>query len=202
VTIHAGCDLFLKELKMKIYTRTGDQGQTGLWGGRRVPKHDLRIQAYGTVDECNSLLGLAQTVCPTELNAPLTALQNTLFVLGADLASPEPTTPEEAQRSAFIPRISPSDVDILENWIDEWEAHLPLLTNFILPGGSPAAAWLHLARTVSRRAERMTVALAEAEPINSQAVIWLNRFSDLLFVMARYANFLNGQVDVPWQKPN
>jgi cob(I)alamin adenosyltransferase len=192
----------LKELKMKIYTRTGDQGQTGLWGGRRVPKHDLRIQAYGTVDECNSLLGLAQTVCPAELNAPLTALQNTLFVLGADLASPEPTTPEEAQRSAFIPRISPSDVDILENWIDEWEAHLPLLTNFILPGGSPAAAWLHLARTVSRRAERMTVALAEAEPINSQAVIWLNRFSDLLFVMARYANFLNGQVDVPWQKPN
>ncbi len=187
---------------MKIYTRTGDQGQTGLWGGRRVPKHDLRIQAYGTVDECNSLLGLAQTVCPAELNAPLTALQNTLFVLGADLASPEPTTPEEAQRSAFIPRISPSDVDILENWIDEWEAHLPLLTNFILPGGSPAAAWLHLARTVSRRAERMTVALAEAEPINSQAVIWLNRFSDLLFVMARYANFLNGQVDVPWQKPN
>ncbi len=186
---------------MKIYTRTGDQGQTGLWGGRRVPKHDLRIQAYGTVDECNSLLGLAQTVCPSELNAPLTALQNTLFVLGADLASPEASSEEGVKRSTAIPRILPADVDLLEKWIDEWEAHLPLLSNFILPGGSPAAAWLHLARTVSRRAERMTVALAEAEPINPQALIWLNRCSDLLFVMARYANFLNGQVDVPWQKP-
>ncbi|MGE3726227.1 MAG: cob(I)yrinic acid a,c-diamide adenosyltransferase [Candidatus Sericytochromatia bacterium] len=179
---------------MKIYTRTGDQGQTGLWGGKRVSKHDLRIQAYGTVDECNSLLGLAQTVCPDELKAPLTSLQNTLFVLGADLASPED--------SAAVPRIQASDVTQLENWIDEWETHLPPLTAFILPGGSPTAAWLHLTRTVSRRAERMTVALSEAQPINPQAIIWLNRLSDLLFVMARYANFLAGQADIPWQKPD
>lgn len=178
---------------MKIYTRTGDQGQTGLWGGRRVPKHDLRIQAYGTVDECNSLLGLAQTVSPEELNEALYELQNLLFVLGADLASPED--------APSIPRIQAADVEKLETWIDQWEALLPPLTNFILPGGSPAAAWLHLARTVSRRAERMTVALHEAENINPQAVIWLNRLSDLLFVMARYANHLVGQRDVPWQKP-
>lgn len=179
---------------MKIYTRTGDQGQTGLWGGRRVPKNDLRIQAYGTVDECNSLLGLAQTVCPSELTPTLTALQNALFVLGADLASPD--------ASATVPRIQAEDVEKLEDWIDEWETHLPPLTAFILPGGSPAAAWLHLARTVSRRAERLTVALAETEAINPQAVIWLNRLSDTLFVMARYANFLNGQADLPWQKPD
>jgi cob(I)alamin adenosyltransferase len=177
---------------MKIYTRTGDMGQTGLWGGRRVPKHNLRIETYGTVDECNAILGLAQTVVSPELRTHITALQNQLFVLGADLASPED--------SKSITRIQAQDVTELENLIDQFETQLNPLENFILPGGSPAAAWLHLARTVIRRAERSCVALAETDTINPRALIWLNRLSDLLFVMARYANHLADCKDIPWQK--
>jgi cob(I)alamin adenosyltransferase len=178
---------------MKIYTRTGDAGDTGLWGGQRVPKHHLRIQAYGAVDECNSQLGLALTVAPPELQESLYALQNQLFVLGADLASPQP--------SPLIPRIRAEDVIALEQWIDHHEEKLPPLQQFILPGGTPTAAWLHLARTVARRAERAVVALMEHENINPHALTWLNRLSDLLFVLARRANALAGHPDIPWQKP-
>lgn len=178
---------------MKIYTRTGDTGDTGLWGGQRVPKHHLRIQAYGTVDECNAILGLALTDCPTELQALLLELQHLLFVLGADLASPN--------TSAQIPRIAAEDVIRLEQLIDAQEAHLQPLQQFILPGGTLTAAQLHLARTVARRAERAVVALMEEETLNSQVLAWLNRLSDLLFVLARRANALAGQPDIPWQKP-
>ena len=178
---------------MKIYTRTGDAGDTGLWGGQRVPKNHLRIQAYGAVDECNSQLGLALTVCPAELSQPLYELQNHLFVLGSDLASPKD--------SPLIPRVCAEDVSALEALIDHHESHLSPLQQFILPGGSPAAAWLHLARTVARRAERAVVALMEQENINPHVLTWLNRLSDLLFVLARRANALAGQPDIPWQKP-
>ncbi|PIQ25299.1 ATP:cob(I)alamin adenosyltransferase [bacterium (Candidatus Blackallbacteria) CG17_big_fil_post_rev_8_21_14_2_50_48_46] len=178
---------------MKIYTRTGDTGETGLWGGRRVSKHDLRIQAYGSVDECNALLGLAICEAPESLKPLLIDLQNQLFVLGADLASPE--------ASEHIPRIQAEQVSALEKAIDAAEADLPPLTQFILPGGSKAAAGLHLARTVARRAEREVVALMQAEAINPHALTWLNRLSDLLFVMARSANHLAQISDIPWQKP-
>lgn len=178
---------------MKIYTRTGDSGETGLWGGQRVPKHHLRIQAYGTVDECNAILGLALIDCPDELRPLLLALQNQLFVLGADLANPT--------ASSQIPRMTAEDVLCLETWIDTHEAHLQPLQQFILPGGSITAARLHLARTVVRRAERAVVELMQAESINPHVLTWLNRCSDLLFVLARRANALAGQPDIPWQKP-
>lgn len=179
---------------MKIYTRTGDQGATGLWGGRRLSKADIRIQAYGTVDECNAVLGLARTCAPpARLDATLQAIQNQLFVLGSDLAS--------EHDNAQVPRIGPAMVTALEDAIDQFEADLPPLTQFILPGGTPLAAQLHLARTVCRRAERLTVELQSHETLNPQTVIYLNRLSDWLFVAARWANFVAGKADVPWQKP-
>lgn len=179
---------------MKIYTKTGDQGSTGLWGGKRVSKDALRIQAYGTVDECNAVLGLArlnQSASP--LDPLLQEIQNQLFVLGADLAT--------ETDSPHIPRIAQSEIDWLEDSIDQLEQGLPPLSQFILPGGSPSAAHLHLARTVCRRAERWIVSLQQTESINPLALIYLNRLSDLLFVMARAANQEAGQNDIPWQNP-
>jgi cob(I)alamin adenosyltransferase len=179
---------------VKIYTRTGDNGETGLWGGLRVPKDAPRVQAYGTVDECNAAIGVARAAgVGAELDALLARVQNDLFVVGADLA-----TPGEA---ANIPRIDQEAVQALEQAIDELEARLKPLRQFILPGGSLSAAYLHLARTICRRAERWVVALSHSEPVNPQVAVYLNRLSDLLFVAARFANANAGVPDVPWESP-
>lgn len=179
---------------MKIYTKTGDKGETGLWGGKRVPKDHSRIQAYGTVDECNATLGLARSVLAyPELDQLLAQVQNQLFVVGADLAS--------EGESQQIPRVQPEDSQFLEQAIDGLEAELPALTQFILPGGTQAASYLHLARTVCRRAERWTVSLQAETAINPQITVYLNRLSDFLFVAARAANHRAQQPDTPWQKP-
>lgn len=178
---------------MKLYTKTGDDGTTALFGGRRVRKHDLRIGAYGTVDELNSAIGLARAAAPPPwLDAQLSAVQNDLFVLGADLAAPMDRI------SRAIARISPDAVERLERIIDAADASLPALRNFILPGGSDAAARLHLARTVCRRAERDVDALAAEETINPVDMQYLNRLSDLLFVLARSANQADGRGDALW----
>jgi cob(I)alamin adenosyltransferase len=181
---------------MKIYTRTGDQGQTGLFGGQRVPKDSLRVHAYGTADECNAVLGVARAAgLDGELDELLAQVQNQLFVVGADLATPG--------ESAHIPRVGAAEVVFLEQWIDRLEESLEPLRQFILPGGTPAAAQLHLARTTCRRAERWAVSLAheEGEAVNAQVLVYLNRLSDLLFVAARAANARAGKADVPWASP-
>ncbi|NJN18618.1 MAG: cob(I)yrinic acid a,c-diamide adenosyltransferase [Oscillochloris sp.] len=179
---------------MKIYTRTGDSGETGLFGGQRVPKDSLRVHAYGTVDECNAAIGVARSsALDPALDALLNEIQSQLFVVGADLATPG--------ESAHIPRVSGDDVQGLEELIDRFESELEPLRQFILPGGTAAAAQLHLARTICRRAERWVVSLAHEEEINEQALTYLNRLSDLLFVMARVANARAGWNDVPWISP-
>lgn len=179
----------------RIYTRKGDDGSTALGFGGRVAKDDLRIACYGTVDELNSTIGLARaSVLPAELDAPLARVQNDLFHLGADLCVPE------AEKAAHpVPKIEKRHVELLEGWIDEWNDRLPPLENFVLPGGTPEAAALHLARTVCRRAERLLVALGRREPIGEQTLPYVNRLSDLLFVLARAANVLAGKGDVLWQ---
>ncbi|MGH6839366.1 MAG: cob(I)yrinic acid a,c-diamide adenosyltransferase [Methylocella sp.] len=183
----------------RIYTRTGDDGTTALGTGERRAKHDLRIEAFGTIDEANSAIGLARvalardTVC-ARLDAMLLCIQNDLFDLGADLCIPPST------KSATEPlRIVHSQVDRLEREIDALNAELVPLRSFVLPGGSPAAAALHLARTVTRRAERLLVALAEApgEGVGGPALKYINRLSDFLFVAARYVN-RKGEADVLW----
>ncbi|HWQ15774.1 MAG TPA: cob(I)yrinic acid a,c-diamide adenosyltransferase [Roseiflexaceae bacterium] len=179
---------------MKIYTKTGDAGETGLWGGRRVPKDALRVQAYGTVDECSAAIGVARAAgLDAELDGLLAQVQDQLFVVGADLA-----TPGEA---ANIPRVGEAEVASLERAIDGLEATLAPLRQFILPGGSLAAAHLHLARTICRRAERCVVSLAREESVNPQVGVYLNRLSDFLFVAARAANARAGVADVPWNSP-
>ncbi|GAB4571321.1 MAG: cob(I)yrinic acid a,c-diamide adenosyltransferase [Anaerolineae bacterium] len=178
---------------MKIYTRSGDSGETGLFGGGRVPKHDPRVEAYGTVDELNSWLGV---VCaepiPEQAQRWLIHIQNDLFFLGADLA-----TPLEAD-AANIVRVDSQAVEALEAIIDQIDAELPPLKNFILPGGSRAAALLHVARTVCRRAERTVVALAERDTINQVSLVYLNRLADLLFVLARWLNLQAGIEEQRW----
>jgi cob(I)alamin adenosyltransferase len=179
---------------MKIYTKTGDEGETGLWGGLRVAKDTIRVHAYVTVDEFNATIGLARAHgLPESIDTLLASIQNQLFVVGADLA-----TPGDA---ANIPRVHESDVTMLEQAIDMLEQQLPALTQFILPGGSIAAAQLHLARTVCRRAERYVVTLAREEACNAVIGVYLNRLSDFLFVAARAANHLTGVTDVPWVSP-
>lgn len=181
--------------EIKIYTKTGDAGQTGLWGGSRIGKDNARIHAYGTVDECNAVIGLARTCqSSTEFDARLERIQNTLFIVGADLA-----TPQDA--STAIDRICPDDTTLLEKWIDEYEAKLPKLKQFILPGGKEQAAYLHLARTVCRRAERWVVELAGQDKVNPDALKFLNRLSDFLFVAARTANDSAGVPDISWDNP-
>jgi cob(I)alamin adenosyltransferase len=177
----------------KVYTRTGDQGQTSLVNGERVSKASLRVEAYGAVDELNSFLGLARTkITGTEIQKLLEQVQNDLFVLGADLATPDPAgSPERSIR-----RISPAEVEMLEKEIDHYNATLPPLKEFVLPGGSETGSLLHVARAVARRAERRAVSLAQAEAVNSQAPIYLNRLSDLLFVLARVANLQGGSSEV------
>lgn len=178
----------------RIYTKSGDGGETGLGDGTRVPKDSDRVASYGDVDELNSVLGLLLSSCP---DAPepdlLRSIQNDLFDVGGDLCFPQLTDEEPGK---FL-RVTEVQVERLEQAIDRLNEHLKPLTSFVLPGGSPAAAWLHLARTVCRRAERTVVTLARSEPVNAQVAIYLNRLSDLLFVMARAANE-NGKADVLW----
>lgn len=181
----------------RIYTRTGDDGTTGLVRGPRRAKHDLRIDAYGTVEEANAAIGMARlhTSSMPRIDMLLGRIQNDLFDVGSDLATPGADAPD-AQYPTL--RIRPVQTEFLEKQIDHYNADLEPLRSFILPGGSPLAAALHVARTVTRRAERITVALATAEPDASpEAVRYLNRLSDLLFVLSRVANN-NGLKDVLW----
>jgi cob(I)alamin adenosyltransferase len=179
----------------RIYSRTGDRGETGLFGGGRVSKASLRIEACGAVDELNSTIGSTIALNPGQDNAKgLTAVQSDLFTIGAQLATPTRTR----GRKPDIPVLDPDRVAQLERWIDALTAELPELRSFILPGGSPAGAALHLARTVCRRAERRVVALAESETIDDGIIVYLNRLSDLLFVLARAANLRDGRTETPW----
>jgi cob(I)alamin adenosyltransferase len=179
---------------MKIYTKTGDDGQTGLFGGERVSKSDARVDAYGSVDETNAALGVARAAgLSPDVDATLERIQAELFVLGAELATPA------GHRSRLrLPLLAAEHVSALETEIDRLEAVLPPLTSFVLPAGSPAASALHLARTVCRRAERGVVAVQSTAEVRAELVVYLNRLSDLLFVMARHQNQHAGVPDVAW----
>ena len=179
----------------KIYTRTGDKGDTALGNGIRVPKFDARVEAYGTVDETNATVGLARLHASGDMDAALARIQNDLFDLGADLCRPDPEADAEAEYPPL--RITASQVDRLETEIDAMNENLEPLRSFVLPGGTALAAHLHLCRTVSRRAERLAVALAHAETVNNAGTLYLNRLSDWFFVASRVANE-NGSADVLW----
>lgn len=181
---------------MKIYTKQGDEGKTGLWGGQRVSKDAIRVAAYGTVDELNALLGVVRAHgVDNDIDARLGRLQNQLFVLGSDLATPND--------DARIPRIQQAYIGQMEQEIDQFETELAPLRQFILPGGTVTAAYVHLARTVCRRAEREVVTLANSagEPLNSEVLPYLNRLSDWLFVLGRVINARVCVGDVPWHNP-
>ena len=178
----------------KVYTRTGDDGTTALGGGGRVPKDSLRVRAYGTVDETNSAIGVAMAAgLDLFLVDELRKIQNDLFHLGSDLCV---TEADKAARP--VPRIESRHVESLERLMDRLTEELPPLENFVLPGGSPGAAQLHVARAVCRRAERITVSLAREEPVGDQVIVYLNRLSDALFVMARWENHRKRVPDVLW----
>jgi cob(I)alamin adenosyltransferase len=178
---------------MKIYTKTGDAGETSLLDGRRTSKDSLRIEAYGTVDELNSLLGLCRSLNTVrEIDAHLAALQRELFVLGADLAA----DPSLGQK--HVPHLPEKAVQRIEAAIDGIEPRLEPLRNFILPGGTRTAAVLHLARTVCRRAERLAVHLARSESVRPESIVYLNRLSDFLFVLARLVNSISGTSEEIW----
>lgn len=180
---------------MKIYTKTGDAGETGLYGGTRVSKTDPRVEAYGTVDELNALLGLARAqLNDVQVDRTLEELQNALFEVGADLA-----TPLEAKTRAKIVPIDAEDVSHLEAAIDRYSDELGPLETFVLPGGNPAASTLHVARSVGRRAERRVISAEESEDINPQVRVYLNRLSDLLFVLTRIVNMRAGVSENAWQ---
>ncbi len=181
----------------RIYTRGGDKGRTSLGDGTRVAKQSLRVEAYGTVDEANAALGLARLHTAGDEDAMLARIQNDLFDLGADLCTPEGGRRGGANSRGAL-RIVAAQVKRLETEIDAMNAALAPLTSFVLPGGSPAASHLHLARTVTRRAERLACALAAAEPVNPEAIKYLNRLSDHLFVLGRRLNG-NGAQDVLWR---
>lgn len=183
---------------MKIYTRTGDTGSTGLFGGPRVSKDDDRIEAYGTVDELNAAVGMARSAgLSDQLDSQLAQVQHELFSIGAELATPEP----ESHQTRII---CGTQIARLEDWIDEHEETLPKLTNFILPAGDSGATLLHLARAICRRAERRVVTLANGSGTNisEDLVIYLNRLSDLLFVLTRVANRDSGTDEVAWTRPS
>jgi cob(I)alamin adenosyltransferase len=178
----------------KVYTRTGDDGSTGLGGGQRVGKDSPRIEAYGTVDELNSVIGVALAAGVNEaIAAPLAEIQNELFHLGSDLC-----ILEEDKTLRAVPRIEERHVLALERLMDRLAEELSPLENFILPGGSPGASQLHVARTVCRRAERLLVALSRTEALGEWTIRYLNRLSDALFVMARHENKRRGVADVLW----
>ncbi len=181
---------------MKIYTKNGDSGKTCLFGGQKVWKDDLRINAYGTIDELNSLIGLAVTeINDVELNNILKRIQNELFIIGSDLAAPR-----EITNSNYIIRIDQNYSINLEKQIDRFVDELPELKNFILPGGTKAAAILHHARTVCRRAEREIVKLSRNAEIGNEIIVYLNRLSDFLFVLSRIVNHRSGIKDIIWEK--
>lgn len=172
----------------KIYTKRGDRGKTSLLTGKRVDKDHLRVEAYGTIDELNASLGVSRTVASEDIVEIIDSIQKRLFHLAAELA-----IPREDQKSDFIgqeiERIEDNDIFLLEKIIDELSDQLPPLSSFIIPGGSKASSFLHQSRTICRRAERRTISLTKSDEINSEIIRYLNRLSDLLFVMARYANF-------------
>ncbi len=176
----------------RIYTRGGDKGETSLGSGKRVVKHDPRVAAYGTVDEANAAIGLARLHMTEANDEILSRVQNDLFDLGSDLCTPEEENPKHPPL-----RVSTEQVERLEREIDRLNVDLDPLTSFVLPGGRPAAAYLHLARTVTRRAEREMTALAEVETVNPEALRYVNRLSDLLFVLSRHEND-RGAADVLW----
>ncbi len=176
---------------MKIYTKTGDSGETSLFGGARVRKDDARIEAYGTVDELNSAIGIARATWQSDFDPQLHAIQSDLFDIGAHLASPGTSRFEGPK---------PARIAALEQSIDAMESQLTPLKTFILPGGSLAAAQLHVARTVCRRAERLVVALRDEDVATKSSIAYLNRLSDFLFVAARLANLQRGVADVPWAR--
>ncbi|MFH0733531.1 MAG: cob(I)yrinic acid a,c-diamide adenosyltransferase [bacterium] len=179
---------------MKIYTKTGDKGQTSLFGGQRVWKDDLRIEAYGTVDELNSLIGVAITeIVYEDVIEVLQKIQNRLFTVGADLATP-------AEKSLKIQRVNNVFIEECEKDIDNFSSKIPELKEFILPGGTKGSALLHLCRTVCRRAERKVITLTKEVDLGVNVLIYLNRLSDLFFVLARFENFVNSVSDIKWKK--
>mgnify|MGYP001157000406 FL=1 len=183
---------------MAIYTKTGDDGDTALFGGGRVSKNDKRVEAYGSVDELNSFVGLALTsLTDDDVRSGLLLIQNDLFSLGANLATPEA---DGSRPRPETPAVPVARVEAMERWIDQATDGLPELRQFVLPGGTEAAAMLHVCRSVCRRAERMVVALGREEPLHDGIVPYLNRLSDLLFVWARLENHRAGREDVPWSK--
>ena len=180
---------------MRIYTRTGDDGETGLFGGGRVSKAAARVEAYGSVDELNSLIGVAMAhLSDGAALEQLGAVQSDLFAIGAHLATPT----ETRGRRPNLPELPSARVQQMEQWMDTMEAALPELRTFILPGGTAAGAMLHLARTVARRAERRVIALARQEAVDNALVVYLNRLSDYLFVLARLTNSRAGVAERPW----
>ncbi|MCB9127671.1 MAG: cob(I)yrinic acid a,c-diamide adenosyltransferase [Ardenticatenales bacterium] len=183
---------------MKIYTKTGDAGMTGLFGGQRVSKDSPRVEAYGAVDELNAVLGVVRALLGAEdaLQPALARVQSDLFVVGADLATPQV---EGKKASSFVPRMDDTRIAQLEAWIDSAETELEPMRSFILPSGTAAASQLHFARTVCRRAERRVVGVAHAEEISDTVRIYLNRLSDLLFVWARLVNQRAGVSETPWR---
>ncbi len=181
----------------KIYTKGGDKGETGLFGGKRVPKSSVRIEAYGTIDELNSFIGLAITEVKSEdVKKLLQNIQDQLFTVGADLAAPE----NEVDKKHPVLRVPKEFFEDTEKEIDRYDAQLKPLQNFILPGGSKPAALLNVCRTVCRRAERRVVALSETAEIGGNIIIFLNRLNDLFFVLARYENMISGIPDIIWKK--
>lgn len=177
---------------MKIYTKTGDEGMTSLFGGKRVAKNDPRIEAYGTLDELNSFIGVARAAWPdSPIDATLHGAQRDLFEIGAHLASPG---------TSRFPGVDPARIEALETQIDTMEGELTQLKSFILPGGAAAAAHLHVARTICRRGERLIVALEDHDDGTRSSIVYLNRLSDYLFVAARFANARLGVPDVPWTR--
>lgn len=172
----------------------GDKGETGLFGGRRVPKDNIRIEAYGSVDELNSFVGLAASFASSErVRSILEEIQSDLFVLGSDLAAPK--------EDAHVPRVTKAMIEILDRGLEEIEAELEKLHKFVLPGGAKQASLLHVARSVARRAERRVVALAGKEKINQSCIVYLNRLSSILFALARYENKMSGQREKEWDRP-
>lgn len=177
---------------MKIYTKTGDKGETGLFGGKRISKAALKIDAYGTVDELNSHIGLVKDVCGNEQSENLRQIQEELFTIGALLATPE------GKKNTFFQPINQAAVDRLELLMDQMNEELPELDAFILPGGHPHVSYCHIARTVCRRAERLTVELSHTETVNELIIIYLNRLSDFLFVLARKMAKDLGVEEIKW----
>lgn len=181
---------------MKIYTRTGDSGSTGLFGGPRVSKDDDRIEAYGTVDELNAAIGVARAAGVDEtIDDQLAQIQHELFAIGAELAAPDPDRHD-------LRCVGPAYIETLEQWIDSHELTLPPLKNFILPAGTAAATQMHVARAVCRRAERRVVTLSRRAEgsVSEEVIVYLNRLSDLLFVLARVVNHRAGVQDMPWRR--